>query len=163
MRPNGIHLSANTHLNQSNRLNTYQSTKADFIHMIFQTPQVSVVYLSCNLTTQYFLLQYQCFHQIRMREQAKQAVQRLGCTSLIARCMGPTWGPSGAGRTQVGPMLAPWTLLSGMYRWFDRGGLVHVKLSVQLHRISPLKLGAIKFCGQKLVEIILMPISYHLS
>ena len=27
--------------------------------------------------------------------------------------MGPTWGPSGADRTQVGPMLAPWTLLSG--------------------------------------------------
>ena len=26
--------------------------------------------------------------------------------------MGPTWGPSGADRTQVGPMLAPWTLLS---------------------------------------------------
>ena len=27
--------------------------------------------------------------------------------------MGPIWGPSGADRTQVGPMLAPWTLLSG--------------------------------------------------
>ena len=27
--------------------------------------------------------------------------------------MGPTWGPSGADRIQVGPMLAPWTLLSG--------------------------------------------------
>ena len=27
--------------------------------------------------------------------------------------MGPTRGPSGANRTQVGPMLAPWTLLSG--------------------------------------------------
>ena len=27
--------------------------------------------------------------------------------------MGPTWGPSGADRTQVGPMLAPWTLLFG--------------------------------------------------
>ena len=27
--------------------------------------------------------------------------------------MGPTWGPSGADRTQVDPMLAPWTLLSG--------------------------------------------------
>ena len=27
--------------------------------------------------------------------------------------MGPTWVPSGADRTQVGPMLAPWTLLSG--------------------------------------------------
>ena len=34
--------------------------------------------------------------------------------SLIARFMGPTWGPSGADRTQVGPMLAPSTLLSGM-------------------------------------------------
>ena len=27
--------------------------------------------------------------------------------------MGPTWDPSGADRTQVGPMLAPWTSLSG--------------------------------------------------
>ena len=35
--------------------------------------------------------------------------------SLIARFIGPTWGPSGADRTQVGPMLAPWTLLSGMW------------------------------------------------
>ena len=33
--------------------------------------------------------------------------------TLIARLMGPIWGPSGADRTQVGPMLAPWTLLSG--------------------------------------------------
>ena len=29
--------------------------------------------------------------------------------------MGPTWGPSGADRTQVGPMLVPWTLLSGLF------------------------------------------------
>ena len=36
--------------------------------------------------------------------------------SLIATFMGPTWGPSGADRTQVGPMLAIWTLLSG-YLW----------------------------------------------
>ena len=34
--------------------------------------------------------------------------------SLIAMFMGPSWGPSGADRTQVGPMLAPWTLLSGV-------------------------------------------------
>ena len=27
--------------------------------------------------------------------------------------MGPTWGPSGADRSQMGPMLALWTLLSG--------------------------------------------------
>ena len=35
-------------------------------------------------------------------------------STLIASFMGPTWGPSGADRTQVGPMLAPWTLLSGV-------------------------------------------------
>ena len=38
-----------------------------------------------------------------------------GCwrSALIARFMGPPWGPPGVDRTQVGPMLAPWTLLSG--------------------------------------------------
>ena len=39
------------------------------------------------------------------------------CT-LITRFMGPTWGPSVTGRTQLGPMLAPWTLLS-RYVLFD--------------------------------------------
>ena len=37
-----------------------------------------------------------------------------GMCYLIARFMGPTWGPSGADRTPVGPLLAPWTLLSGV-------------------------------------------------
>ena len=31
----------------------------------------------------------------------------------IAKFMGPTWGPPGSCRPQMGPMLAPWTLLSG--------------------------------------------------
>ena len=35
--------------------------------------------------------------------------------SLLERVMGPTSGPSGADRTQVGPILAPWTLLSGVF------------------------------------------------
>ena len=34
-------------------------------------------------------------------------------TSQIAKFMGPTWGPPESCRPQVGPMLAPWTLLSG--------------------------------------------------
>ena len=38
----------------------------------------------------------------------------LRLSSQIARFMGPTWGPSGSCRPQVGPMLAPWTLLSGL-------------------------------------------------
>ena len=33
--------------------------------------------------------------------------------ALIARSMGPTWGRTGDDRTQMGPMLALWTLLSG--------------------------------------------------
>ena len=31
----------------------------------------------------------------------------------IAKFMGPTWGPSGSCRPQIGPMLVPWTLLLG--------------------------------------------------
>ena len=34
--------------------------------------------------------------------------------SPIARFMRPTWGPYGADRTQVGPMLTPWSLLPGL-------------------------------------------------
>ena len=38
---------------------------------------------------------------------------RRWCTPQIAKLMGPTWGPHGSCRPQMGPMLAPWTLLSG--------------------------------------------------
>ena len=36
--------------------------------------------------------------------------------SQIAQFMGPTWGPPGSCRLQMGPMMAPWTLLSGLLR-----------------------------------------------
>ena len=61
--------------------------------------------------------------------------QYLGLTgelSLIARLMGPTWGPSGADRTQVGPMLAPWMLLSGS------GWLLEMFLRKPCHPLSSL-------------------------
>ena len=35
-------------------------------------------------------------------------------SSEIAKFMGPTWGQPGSCRSQMGPMLAQWTLLSGM-------------------------------------------------
>ena len=35
-------------------------------------------------------------------------------TSQITRFMGPTWDPPGSCQPQMGPMLAPWTLLSGI-------------------------------------------------
>ena len=34
--------------------------------------------------------------------------------SQITKFMGPTWGPPGSCRPQMGPMLDPWTLLSGI-------------------------------------------------
>ena len=41
--------------------------------------------------------------------------------SQIAKLMEPTWGPPGSCRPQMGPMLAPWTLLSGLLcmSWYD--------------------------------------------
>ena len=33
----------------------------------------------------------------------------------ITKFIGPTWGPSGSCRPQMGPILAPWTLLSGQW------------------------------------------------
>ena len=36
-------------------------------------------------------------------------------SSQITRFMGPTWGPPGSCRPQMGPILAPWTLLSGIF------------------------------------------------
>ena len=46
-------------------------------------------------------------------DELKETVCGKGTTTPISRFMGPTWGPSGADRSQVGPMLAPWTLMSG--------------------------------------------------
>ena len=34
--------------------------------------------------------------------------------SQITKFLGPTWGPPGSCRPQMGPMLAPWTLLLGL-------------------------------------------------
>ena len=42
------------------------------------------------------------------------SIHNSASSSLIARFLGPTWGPPGADRTQVSPMLATWTLLSGL-------------------------------------------------
>ena len=53
--------------------------------------------------------------------------------TLIARFMGPTWVPSGADRTHVGPMLAPWTLLSGELK-HDRFTQIHTMHNFFAHK-----------------------------
>ena len=47
--------------------------------------------------------------------------------------MRPTWGPSGADRTQVGPMLAPWTLLSGRAKVYSSASLRWVRVNIHPH------------------------------
>ena len=47
----------------------------------------------------------------------------------IARFLGRIWGPSGADRTQMGPMLAPWTLLS----WTK----YHVQQELHEYKLAP--------------------------
>ena len=47
----------------------------------------------------------------------------------IARFMGPTWGSHGVDRTQVGPVLAPWTLLSG---WCHHVWLASLDIIIKL-------------------------------
>ena len=51
-------------------------------------------------------LRFKCRYVIRMTEGA--------FISQIARFMGPAWSPPGSCRPQMGPMWAPWTLLSEM-------------------------------------------------
>ena len=56
------------------------------------------------------------WHQPITRTNSKWSIVLISwahLTSQIARFMGPTWGPPGSCRPQVGPTLAPWTLLSG--------------------------------------------------
>ena len=57
--------------------------------------------------------------------------------TLIARFIGPTWGPSGADRTHVDPILASWTLLSRytlvLIKAYDR--LMH-RAAKQLSKIE---------------------------
>ena len=69
-------------------------------------------FLSCPCDTSYSLFHsFLCKATVAGNSPVIRAVH--GRDSLIARFMWSKWGPSGADRTQVGPMLAPWTLLSG--------------------------------------------------
>ena len=53
-----------------------------------------------------------------------------GTITQIAKFMGPTRGPPGSCRPQMGPMLTPWTLLSGYTRPHARGALTYTRGSL---------------------------------
>ena len=51
----------------------------------------------------------------------------------MAKFMGPTWGPPGSCRPQMGPMFAPWTWLSGKSCCMNH----HLNLSNDFYRQAP--------------------------
>ena len=51
--------------------------------------------------------------ETRCDDDPRVSLYRIPACTQRARFTGTTWGPSGADRTQMGPMLSPWTLLSG--------------------------------------------------
>ena len=84
--------------------------------------------------------------------------------SLIARFKGPTWGPSGADRTQVGPMnLALWGVLydNTYYRWTVKyliNMFLHILNFVEINMLrivnsSPSATYMCKWTGSVLVQI----------
>ena len=91
-------------------------------------PNATVVPMSCFIRAVAILLSYWwtwAAYSTRDREQ-KTTIwwfchdhERMGkkwsAQSQIASFMWPTWGPPGSCRPQMGPMLAPWTLLSGVW------------------------------------------------
>ena len=84
-----------------------------FIPIIKQYPYYTLCHLAPVATILIHLLCLQLWS--RWTNNPILELSNTAMTSLIARFVGPTWSPSGADRTQVGPMLAPWTLLSGMF------------------------------------------------
>ena len=81
-------------------------------HVRWQTLQVLKRYqylLEMNSTLLLFTHLLLCSMYIHI----SAPVESFTTLTLIARFVGPKWDPARADRTQVGPMLALWTLLSG--------------------------------------------------
>ena len=62
-------------------------------------------------------------------------VERTGTRiTQIAKFMGPTWGPPGSCRPQMGPIMASWTLLSGKPQGPDQTVWPHLSSCSELKR-----------------------------
>ena len=74
-----------------------------------------------------FLYQYNRFPYDR----TYSIVCHIRLWSQIAKFMGQTWGPPGSSRPQMGPMLAPWALLSGM--WYSTLADAYCEVRILIH------------------------------
>ena len=92
----------------------------------------TIYFIDIQLPLEYIIRLYMCrffpvviCHSCEERWQVGVFVVLWFCLLLdlsteIAKFMGPTWGPPGSCRSQLGPMLASWTLLSGNGYQFGR-------------------------------------------
>ena len=78
-------------------------------------------------------------------------VQIMGKLTLIARFMGPTWGPTGADGTQVGPIFAPWTLLSGETFAREHQLNLHLQIPIPI-RPNPYSLCHVSDNGSRVIK-----------
>ena len=105
-------------------------TKADWYKGIDELQSQFCAWISFNnLDFLYAIIAHQCPTFIGTYG-SLHPVENSGCNCLfmpsqITRFIRPTWGPAGADRSQVGPMRAPWTILSGMLVDFDVCVLQH--------------------------------------
>ena len=93
------------------------------------------------------------FFGMQMANFARLCSGHISLSTQIARFMGPTWGPPGSCRPQMGPMLAPWTLLSGNVLGPGLPIKVHVKIHVSYQewktgRIRPSPMYSIIYCNK---------------
>ena len=89
----------------------FSSARSRGIHL----RSISQVIHQPSITESSFKIVYYCKFHWSSRNVA------LDNLSQIAKFMGPTWGPPESCRPQMGPMLVPWTLLSGyVTKWGPR-------------------------------------------
>ena len=88
-------------------------------------------------------------------------------TTQIAKFMGPTWGPPGSCRPQMGFMLAPWNLLSGYVfpfgHWpviFGSSGWVQYSITPMAEKYAS-RAGASKYIPQYLWDMITCPCPWN--
>ena len=101
------------HNDSSSSLTDFVSTTAPCRHQAIRNHYYTESFVKCVTRDSYYETYiWQRTYSVAAIRLIRIALELERKTPLIARFMGPTWGPSGADRTQVGPMLAPWTLLS---------------------------------------------------
>ena len=81
-------------------------------------------------------------------------IQHIPKRTQIAKFMGPTWGPPGSCRPQMGPMSAPWNLLSGNAQGFAICFVVGYVINSYSH--SPISLGLIR--QHWIVGLVIVPV-----